>query len=118
MRLSGALEENGLLACDGDRTGLLYAAMTSFVSLADERYQGLAERYTSLFGPQAPLLDTYAAGVYDGLHLVATLANEDGLRPDRMLAAVRADEPAGGRHDPVHLARADGFDFSVVTGVA
>ena len=117
VRLSGALEENGLLACDGDRTGLLYAAMTSFVSLADERYQGLAERYASLFGAQAPLLDTYAAGVYDGLHLVATLANDVGLRADRMVASADR-EPAGVRHDPVHLARADGFDFSVVTGVA
>ena len=117
VRLSGALEENGLLACDGDRTGMLYAAMSSFVSLADERYQGLAERYASLFGPQAPLLDTYAAGVYDGLHLVAALANDSGLRADRMVPATNR-ELAGGRRNEVHLGLADGFDFSVVTGVA
>lgn len=117
VRLAGALEENGLLACDGDRTGLLYAAMPSFASLADERYQSLAERYFSLFGPQAPLLDTYAAGVYDGLHLLASLANESRLRPDRTLAA-SAGRRAGGRPGGVHLARADGLDFSVVTSVA
>jgi urea transport system substrate-binding protein len=117
VRLSGALEENGLLACDGDRTGLLYAAMSSFVSLAEERHQALAERYTTLFGPQAPVLDTYAAGVYDGLQLVAALANGDGLRPERMLpGSVRTI--TRGQHEKVHLARADGFDFSVVTSVA
>ena len=82
-----------------------------------DRYQGLAERYASLFGPQAPLLDTYAAGVYDGLHLVAALASDSALRADRMAPAT-ARELAGVRRDEVHLALADGFDFSVVTGVA
>ena len=117
VRLSGALEENGLLACDGDRTGLLYAAMSSFVSLAEERHQALAERYATLFGPQAPLLDTYAAGIYDGLHLVAALANDHGLRPERRFA-VSARTIRRGQHDKVHLGRADGFEFSVVTGAA
>jgi len=117
VRLSGALEENGLLACEGDRTGLLYAAMSSFVSLAEQRHQALTERYASLFGPQAPLLDTYAAGVYDGLHLVAALVNDHGLRPERRFAG-RARRMTRGQHDKVHLARADGFDFAVVTSVA
>jgi ABC-type branched-subunit amino acid transport system substrate-binding protein len=106
VRLSGALEENGLLACDGDRTGLLYAAMPSFVSLANERYQSLAERYAALFGPQAPLLDGYAAGVYDGLHLVAALARDRA-----------GGGPGTGRRD-VHLARADGLEFAVVASTA
>ena len=71
VRLSGALEENGLLAGDGERTGTLFAAMSSFVSMTDERHLRLAERHASLLGPQAPVLDSYAEGVYDGLHLVA-----------------------------------------------
>ena len=94
VRLSGALEENGLLACDGDRTGLLYAAMSSFVSLAEERHQALAERYATLFGPQAPVLDTYAAGIYDGLHLVAALANDHGAATR---AQVRGARPGRSR---------------------
>ncbi len=38
VRLSGALEENGLLAGDGERAGTFYAAMSSFASMTDERH--------------------------------------------------------------------------------
>ncbi|MYW02692.1 ABC transporter substrate-binding protein, partial [Streptomyces sp. SID3343] len=37
VRLSGALEENGLLAAGGDDTGGMYASMQSFATLADDR---------------------------------------------------------------------------------
>ncbi len=117
VRLSGALEENGLLAADGDRTGTLYAAMPSFASMTDERHLGLVERHAALLGTRAPVLDTYAEGVYDGLHLVARLAGEGALRPDRIgRAAARAVE--GQRTTRVLLARADGLGLSVVPGVA
>jgi urea transport system substrate-binding protein len=117
VRLSGALEENGLLAGDGERTGTLYAAMSSFASMTDERHLRLAERYSSLLGPQAPVLDTYAEGVYDGLHLVARLAEEGALRSAGLVSATgRALDVH--RTSRVHLARAEGLAFSVVPGVA
>lgn len=117
VRLSGALEENALLAGDGDDTGALYAAMPSFASLGDDRHLGLAERHAALLGPQAPVLDSYAEGVYDGLHLVARLAAADALRPERIASATAQ---ALGAHPvrQVHLARADGLAFDVVPGVA
>jgi ABC-type branched-subunit amino acid transport system substrate-binding protein len=115
VRLSGALEENGLLAVGGDRTGLLYAAMPSFESLSDDRHLGLAERHRDLFGPRAPVLDAYAEGVYDGIRLVAALAGEGSLRP-RLLgpAVARAVVRSGGASPRVHLARADGLGFDIV----
>lgn len=112
VRLSGALEENGLLAVDGDRTGMLYAAMSSFESLAEERHVGLAERHRALLGPQAPVLDTYAEGVYDGIRLVAALSAEGSLRPELLAAGVARALDRG--RGAVHLARADGLGFDVV----
>lgn len=115
VRLSGSLEENGLLACDGDRTGTLYAAMSSFASLTDDRRLALAARHRALLGPESPVLDSYAEGVYDGLHLVASLAEQCRLRPDLVGPAVRralARDP--GTWGEVHLARADGLSFDVV----
>ena len=113
VRLSGALEENGLLACDGDRTGTLYAAMTSFTSLTDDRRLGLSARHEALFGPEGPVLDTYAEGVYDGLHLVGALAREGVLRADLLgVGVARALARTG--PDGVHLARADGLGFDIV----
>ena len=117
VRLSGALEENGLLAGDGDGTGTLYATMSSFVTMTDERHLGLAERYASVIGPHAPVLDSYAESVYDGLHLVATLAARGSLSPER-IAAATADVFDVRRTRQVHLARADGLELTVVPGVA
>ena len=114
VRLSGALEENGLLACDGDRTGTLYAAMSSFASLTDDRHLALAARHRALLGPEAPVLDGYAAGVYDGLHLVASLAEQQLLRPDLLAPTVRRVLARDAAWGAVHLARADGLSFQVV----
>jgi urea transport system substrate-binding protein len=118
VRLSGSLEENGLLACDGDRSGTLYAAMSSFASLTDDRRLGLAARHRALLGPEAPVLDSYAEGVYDGLHLVASLASRQLLRPDLVGPAVAETLAGGSRRGgawgEVHLARADGLAFEVV----
>ncbi len=112
VRLSGALEENGLLAGGGDRTGTLYAAMPSFTTLQDERRLGLAERYGAVMGPQAPVLDTYAEGVYDGVRLVGALAGEGSLRVDGLAEACARTRGAIGPE--VHLARAAGLEFTVL----
>ncbi len=113
VRLSGSLEENGLLALGGDQTGTMYAAMSSFASLVDDRRMSLHERYHALFGPEAPVLDSYAEGLYDGVHLVAALGTDGSLSPER-LASATARRLAGASSD-VYLARAEGFDFSVIS---
>ncbi|MBV2155184.1 ABC transporter substrate-binding protein [Kitasatospora sp. SUK 42] len=112
VRLSGALEENGLLALGGDDTGTLYAAMPSFATLAEERRQSLAERHQALCGPWAPVLDAYAVGLYDGLHLLAALAARRALEPSGLARAAGRMLRAEGR--PVHLARAEGLGFTVL----
>ncbi|NUT90623.1 MAG: ABC transporter substrate-binding protein [Saccharothrix sp.] len=123
VRLSGALEENVLLATGGDDTGELYAAMRSFAGQGDERRIALAERYRALFGGGAPVLDAYAEGCYDGVLLTAALAAADKLTaadaqveasrllldPTRWPAALGAPSPGG------FLARADGLDLTVIT---
>lgn len=117
VRLSGALEENALLALGGDRTGLLYAAMPSFASMTDETHLGLLERHAAVLGRHAPILDSYAEATYDGLMLVAQVAAHGGLRPDsfaRTAQHVRRDS----RPRPAQLARADGLELAVVPGLA
>ncbi|MFJ8043623.1 ABC transporter substrate-binding protein [Kitasatospora sp. NPDC096147] len=119
VRLSPALEENGLLALGGDETGLLYATMPSFATLAEERRRQLADRHRLLCGPWAPVLDAYAVGLYDGLHLLADLASREGaLTPQRLTGAAGALAATDGTGGPlgrrVHLARADGAGFTVL----
>ena len=115
VRLSGSLEENGLYAVGGDESGTMFAAMQSFASLGDENRLGLDERHRALFGETAPVLDAYAEGVYDGVHLVASLAAEGLLRPDLAPSDVLRLTRGAGRGRTTHLARADGTDFTIVS---
>ncbi|TYB46721.1 ABC transporter substrate-binding protein [Actinomadura chibensis] len=129
VRLSGALEENVLLAGGGDDTGELYSAMRSFAGQGDERRLALAERYRTAFGAAGPVLDTYAEGCYDGVHLLAALAAAGALTPRRArgaaarLLAAAGDpavrrawwaSPLGPPSADGYLARADGLDLTVV----
>ncbi|MGH3239742.1 MAG: substrate-binding domain-containing protein [Spirillospora sp.] len=130
VRLSGALEENVLLAGGGDDTGELYSAMRSFAGQGDERRIALAERHRAVFGANGPVLDAYAEGCYDGVHLLVALAVAGVLDARRVQAAsarllasggevgvrrawVRA--PLGVPRRGGYLARADGLDLTVIT---
>ncbi|MHB1473784.1 MAG: ABC transporter substrate-binding protein [Dermatophilaceae bacterium] len=130
VRLSGALEENGLLAAGGDHTGELYAAMRSFAGQRDARREALADRYREAFGVDAPVLDAYAEGCYDGVHLVAALNAIGSLDATNATAAAThllrepdafdsqrawSMAPLGAPPGEVHLARADGFNLAVVS---
>ena len=102
VRLSGALEENGLYALGGDRTGELYACMPSFAAAdgsADDDQLALQERHLRRSGPSAPVVCAYARGVHDGVREAAAL-----------LAGRAVDR---GRARP-RLARADGLVFREV----
>ena len=131
VRVSGSLEENGLLAAGGDDSGELYAAMRSFVGQESSRRLALAENYRNAFGDQAPVLDAYSEGCYDGIHVAAALASVDGLTvsraahlvaglfaaPDSTLARrAWTAAPLGPPSGDVYLARAEGLTLSVVAG--
>jgi hypothetical protein len=107
VRLSGALEENGPYAVGGDRTGELFACMPSFAAADgavagtdDEGQLALQERHARRAGPTAPVVRSYARGVYDGVRLAVALAG-DGGAPCPAPAAPR-------------LALADGLAFRTV----
>ena len=101
VRLSGALEENGLYALGGDATGELFACMPSFAAAdADEHQLALEERHARRSGPGAPVVCAYARGVYDGVRLAAALAGGRSLRSGRTVP---------------RLARADGLAFRELT---
>ena len=105
VRLSGALEENGLYALGGDTTGELYATMPSFAAAAgsrDDRQLELQQRHASRSGVAAPVLCSYARSVYDGVRLAASLLSPTG-------PGAAPPTPAAPR-----LARAEGLRFGEV----
>lgn len=129
IRLSGSLEENCLLAAGGDDGGELYACMRSFPSLLDARHAHLVDSADREFGSTAPLLDAYAEGCYDGVHLAGALARSGYLTAasatvvaDHMIRAATGTDvadfwrgtPLGAPARRMHLAVADGLDLRVV----
>jgi ABC-type branched-subunit amino acid transport system substrate-binding protein len=104
-RVSGALDETGLLEIDGDESGELYATMGWFA--ADPDRDGFQERYLNRWGESAPRLGVYASGCYDGLQMLATLHNAHLLGPDTSMGRVGAFLP----HRHSRLARAEGLQL-------
>lgn len=106
VRVSGALEETGLLEIDGDDSGTLFAAMDWYASTDAPFVEAMAARR----GGPGPAVGVYAKGCYDGLHLMA-----------RLIAAGRLDARAPGAglipadsqhlHRPSRLACADGLSL-------
>ncbi len=108
-RVSGALEETGLLEIEGDDTGELYSSMPWYA--ADPDSEGLRERYGDRWGTRAPHLGVYAAGCYDGLHLMAEVGNARQLHVETVAAASTALLT---RRRRARVARAEGLDLVCV----
>ena len=106
IRVSGSLDETGLLEADGDSTGDLYAAMRWFAT--DSQSQDFHGRYEQRWGAAAPAVSTYAHGCYEGVRLIARLARVGALSaevPATVAASFTDDQQR------VRLARAEGLDL-------
>lgn len=124
VRLSACLEENTLLGLGGDDTGGLWTVMGFFPTLATESGMAFDAAYAARFGPNAPVVSAHAESCYQGVRLLAAVANRAGsLHPPRFDAAAsgtlvpdaRGLLTVDDRHvrQPVYLAHADGTDFRV-----
>jgi ABC-type branched-subunit amino acid transport system substrate-binding protein len=74
LRLSCAIEENGLLAMGADNTEGLFVSSGYFGSLDNDGNMGFKERYHNHFGERAPTLNSLGQSTYEGMHFMAALA--------------------------------------------
>lgn len=124
IRLSCAIEENGLLASGPRNSKRLFVASSYFSSLPTEANASFKEQYYALHGDQAPVLNALGQSTYEGVHFLAGLvedhaeiwrghSGESGLpvsyRSGRKRGRLRDAQRA-----PVFLARAEGLGFSVI----
>jgi hypothetical protein len=119
------MEENMVLATGADATRELYASAGFFEALPTASGLDFSRRYAARFGLQAPVLGSLGESCYEGVTLLARLAERaGGLLPDEWDAAADTlayDSPRGtvqmaGNHlvQSVYLARAAGLDLDVV----
>ncbi|MDE4131591.1 substrate-binding domain-containing protein [Phaeobacter sp. QD34_3] len=124
VRLSCAIEENGLLGCGAKNSKRLFAASSYFGTLPTEANQAFKEKYYRVHGDQAPVLNALGQSTYEGVHFLAGLMEghakiwrdhtvSDALpvvyRSGRKLLSSNASDRA-----PIYLARADGLRFEVI----
>jgi len=101
--------------------------MGYFAALATDASLAFGARYAARFGPDAPVLNGHGEGAYDGVRLLAALAERAGTVAAPALDAIAdGTRVTGGRGafvvrdrhavQPVYLARADGLEFDVIDG--
>ena len=121
IRLSCAMEENGLMACGAGNLERLFAVSSYFGAVATEANAAFKERYHALHGDFAPALNALGQSTYEGLHYLASLLHDhgdlwrvsstrDGL-PVRYSSGRTLLGGDGNARPSVYLARADGMQF-------
>jgi urea transport system substrate-binding protein len=123
LRLSCAIEENGLLAIGAANTEGLFVSSGYFASLDNDANMAFKERYYNHFGQRAPTLNALGQSTYEGVHFMAALArraaaDDDGpllgeLASPLAFKSVRGIRYLGNEHctHPTYLAEAGGHFF-------
>ncbi|MBL4891002.1 MAG: substrate-binding domain-containing protein [Rhizobiaceae bacterium] len=125
IRLSCAIEENGLLASGEDNVHELYSASSYFGSLNTSANAMFKEEYYNFHGESAPVLNALGQSTYEGVQFLAGLmhAHEDdwqdmniGNLGDVEFSSVRCSttEKQTNDNSPIYLAKADGVIFKIV----
>lgn len=125
IRLGTLIEENTLAGIGADNADRLFSSSGYFASIETEAAASFAADYSATFGADAPALNGLGQSAYEGLMLLAALANKAGsLDVAAMDAAAegttwstpRGDNTLTGRHmaQTIYLAEGSGGAFQVV----
>ena len=124
VRLSCAIEENGLLGSGARNSQRMFVASSYFGTLSTEANAAFKERYYRVHGEQAPLLNALGQSTYEGVHFLAGLMREHAniwrdhsvrdAPPVAYTSGRKRSVPGEHARAPIYLARADGLRFEVI----
>jgi len=129
IRLGTLIEENTLAGIGADNANRLFASAGYFAAIETEAATEFSAEYTTAFGADAAALNGLGQSTYEGLMLLAGLANAAGsLEVEAMDAAAegfswsspRGDNMLAGRHmaQTIYLADGSGGSFTVTASFA
>ncbi|MDA7551181.1 substrate-binding domain-containing protein [Rhodobacteraceae bacterium] len=124
IRLSCAIEENALLASGSDGLKRLFSSSSYFASLQSEQNAAFKEKYYTLHGDRAPMLNALGQSTYEGIQFLKELIQTyregwaDFGMPRREPLVYKSVRNAkfisnDQKSSPIYLARADGVMYSV-----
>lgn len=124
VRLSCAIEENGLLASGAKNSKRMFVASSYFSTMPTEANAAFKEQYYRVHGDQAPVLNALGQSTYEGMHFLAGLlaghaevwASHTGSGDLPVVHRSGRKRSSSNRSErpPIFLARADGLQFSVI----
>lgn len=125
IRLGTLIEENTLAGIGAENADRLFSSSGYFASIDSDAAVSFAADYTAAFGADAPALNGLGQSAYEGLMLLAALANKAGsLDVAAMDAAAegttwstpRGENTLTGRHmaQTIYLADGSGGTFDIV----
>ncbi len=116
LRLSCAIEENGLLAMGADCTDGLFVTAGYFGGLSSDLNCSFRERYWNRFGDRAPILNALGQSTYEGVAFLRGMVTQERRGPDVEFESVRATRwrNNGDKATPIFLAEAEGLGFKIV----
>ena len=129
IRLSCAIEENGLLASGADNLKRLFCSSSYFGALPTAENACFRERYHGFHGDRAPVLNALGQSTYEGLQFLASLMGDgrgdwrERCTPPAPPVAWRSARQAvytsnAGNGAPTYLARADGVVFRIISKIS
>jgi len=102
LRLSAAIEENGLLAIGAENTEGLFVSSGYFAALDTEANMSFRERYYNHFGQRVPALNALGQSAYEGVHFMASI----------VVRAAESEAPfVGDLHEPLLFRSVRGTQF-------
>ncbi len=125
IRLGTLIEENTLAGIGPGNANRLFSSSGYFGSIKTEQAKSFAAEYMATFGANAPVLNGLGQSTYEGLMLLAALANEagsvgvaamDGVAEGLEWSTPRGDNVLLGRHmsQTIYLADGTGGTFDIV----
>ncbi|WP_333723654.1 substrate-binding domain-containing protein [Agrobacterium tumefaciens] len=125
IRLSGAIEENTLMAIGAENTENLFCSAGYFSALDTPENRNFLKRYRDAFGMTAPVQGVLSEACYEGLRFFGALAaRAKSLDIDTLSQAFEGltyESPRGVTtvrdgvaRGPTYLARADGTEFEIL----
>ncbi|HZG28321.1 ABC-type branched-chain amino acid transport system, substrate-binding protein [Ensifer adhaerens] len=127
LRFSSAIDETIVYGLRDDETENIFVSSAYFSSIRSRNNGAFLERYHTAFGDNPPPANAFGQSCYEGIYSLASMVEQAGSFDIRLLKRVfgraplqktaRGNEatPAVGSRHPVHVARIDGYEFSILT---
>jgi len=127
VRLSCAIEENGLLASGQGNLHEMYSASSYFGSLRTSANDNFRERYHNFHGECAPVLNAIGVSTYEGVQFLQELfkmhpndwknKGSQDIHSIKFTSVKASDEDFHSNIHPMYIAKANGIFFEILDNI-